>query len=136
MTERTRDRYAMASVDDVVAIGSLDHRDRGQGATVAVDARDALPARGDAVRGRAEVGVEVGRGVDGPDDLLERDRPQSSRTPEQRGDVVEAPRPARPPSVTGDPAPRTDGEVAPTRAPEVGVRVDRGEGAHGLSRRA
>jgi hypothetical protein len=26
--------------------------------------------------------------------------------------------------------------VAPTRAPEVGVRVDRGEGAHGLSRRA
>jgi hypothetical protein len=44
VTERAGDRHAVAPVEDVVAIGPLEHRDRRQRATVAVGARDALPA--------------------------------------------------------------------------------------------
>jgi hypothetical protein len=44
VTERAGDGHAVAPVEDVVAVGALDHGDRRQGATVPVSARDALPA--------------------------------------------------------------------------------------------
>src|SRR4051794_39630097 len=83
------DRDAVASVEDVEAVGPLDHRYRWERSSVAVGARDALPALADAIGRRPEVGVEVAGRVHGSDDGVERNRSQSRRAAEQRGDAGE-----------------------------------------------
>ena len=62
--ERASDRDAVASVDDVVAVGALQHGDRGQRETTAVGERDPLPAPPHEAGGRAEAGVEGGGEID------------------------------------------------------------------------
>src|SRR6185312_3958700 len=76
LTERAGDGDPVASVDDVVAVVTLDDGDRRQRVAATVRERDALPAVGDAVRSRPEVRVEVDRHVDGSDDRVKRDHAQ------------------------------------------------------------
>ena len=72
VAECAGDRHAVAPVEDVVAVWSFDDGDRGQRAPCVVCARDALPAGRHAIGGGPEAGVEIGRGVDGSDDRIER----------------------------------------------------------------
>jgi hypothetical protein len=108
----------VSPVHDVEAVRPLDHGDGRQRAALAVGARDALPARRQPVRGRPEAAVEVAGGVDGADDLLDRDRPQPRRAPGERGDVAEVPRPGRA-RAAGEAPDRARGAVGTARAQEV-----------------
>src|SRR3954468_14375915 len=72
LTERAGDGDPMASVDDVVAVGTFDDGDGRQRVAATVRERDALPALGDAVRGRPERRAEIGGRVDRSDDRPKR----------------------------------------------------------------
>src|SRR4051794_104974 len=81
LTEGPGDGDPVASVDDVVAVGTLDDGDRRQRAAATMRERDALPALGDAVGGRPEAGVEDRRRVDRSDDRPQRDHAQVAARP-------------------------------------------------------
>src|SRR6185312_7924315 len=81
LTERAGDGDPVASVDDVVAVSTLDDGDRRQRVAATVRERDALPALGDAVGRRPEACAEVGGGLDGSDDRLKGDHAQVAARP-------------------------------------------------------
>lgn len=79
MTECQGHRDPMTSVENVVAIWSLDEIDRREGTTGAVSERDPLPARAHDLRGGAEAGVEVNRRFHRPYDGVERNHLDAAR---------------------------------------------------------
>ncbi len=123
MTECRRHRYPMASVDDVVAIRSLDDLDRREGVTSAVSERDPLPARAHEFRGGAEARVEVNGRFQRPDDGLERNDLDPAQRFRPAGAILQRPR-----TPVGSPSPEpasgpTDRMCQPG-ATEVGLRVE------------
>lgn len=123
LAEGAGDRDAMAPVEDVVAVWPLDDRDRLERKAFAAGAGDVLPAGRDPVGRRPEGSVEVGRGIHGADDVVERDRPQAHWPPADCGDLAEVARVRSRRTASGEPAGGVRLEVVPASAQEVCVRV-------------
>ncbi len=113
----------MASVEDVIAVWSLDEIDWGEGPTSAVSERDSLPARAHDFRGRAEAGVEVNGRFQRPDDAVQRNDLHATLRFQPACAVVESRRMPRA-SLSLEPAGRPSSPMRPPGATEVGLRIE------------
>jgi hypothetical protein len=124
MAECERHRDPMASVEDVVAVRSLDEIDGREGPTDPVGERDPLPARAHEFRGGAEAGVEVNGGFERPDDAVERNNLDVAGRFQPACAIVHRRRMPEP-SLSREPAGGASNGMRSPGAAEIGLCVER-----------
>jgi hypothetical protein len=122
LAERERDRHAVATVHDVVAVGSRDQNNRRQRVTPAVRQRYPFPPVPYELGGGTEMGVELSGGLQRPDDRTQRDDFEVWPAPNRCGHVCECRWTAPTPSAH-EPAPHPGGRVGAPGSAEVSLCV-------------
>ena len=122
LAECERDRYAVATVHNIIAVRSGEQNDGRQRVTLAVRQRYPFPSVPCQLGGRAETGVELRGGLQRADDRTQRDEFEVRNAPNVRGHVCECQWTA-PPPFAREPAPDPGDGVGAARSAEVSLCV-------------
>lgn len=121
MPEGERDRYAVTTVHDVIAVRSREQNNRGQRVALAVCERYPFPSVPYELGGGAETSVELRGGLHGADNRTQWDDFEVRYAPDLRGHSCECRWPPTP--FAREPAPDPGGGVGAAGSAEVSLRV-------------
>jgi hypothetical protein len=122
VAECERDRYAVATVHNVIAVRSREQDNRRQRVTLAVRQRYPFPSVPYELGGGTEAGVELRGRLQRANDRTQRDDFEVRYAPNLRGHVGER-RWAAPTPSAHEPAPDPGGRVGAAGSPEVRLCV-------------